>query len=77
MKQGKKEKKKMKKKLKDLLVEAARAAVAAIVGVFAAALSSGCTTVITPAEEAPCVSVTGAVPFGFQFNNAAKDAAER
>ena len=67
----------MKDKIKALIREAARAAVAAIVGVFAAALNSGCTTVITPAEEAPCVSVTGAVPFGFQYNNAAKYAAER
>ena len=67
----------MKKRIKDLLVEAARAAVAAIVGVFAAALSSGCTTVITPAKDAPCVSVTGAVPVGIQYNAAAKNAAER
>ena len=67
----------MKDKIKALIREAARAAVAAIVGVFAAALSSGCTTVITPAEETPCVSVTGALPFGFQYNNAAKNAAER
>ena len=59
---------KKKTKIKDLFKEAARAAVAAIVGVIAAALGSGCTTVITPADEAPCVSVTGAIPLGVQIN---------
>lgn len=67
----------MKKKTKALLVEALKAAVAAFIGAITAAFS-GCTTVITPADEAPCVSVTGAVPFGFQYNgNAAKVAAEK
>lgn len=59
---------KIKKKYKVLLKEAARAAVSALVGVLAAALNSGCTTVITPADEAPCVSVTGAIPLGIQYN---------
>lgn len=67
----------MKNKVKVLLKEAARAAVAAFVGVIVAALNSGCTTVITPADEAPCVSVTGAVPFGIQYNSAVKNTAER
>ena len=67
----------MKKKTKALLVEALKAAVAAFIGAITAAFS-GCTTVITPADEAPCVSVTGAVPFGFQYNgNTAKVAAEK
>lgn len=62
------------------LKEAVRAAVSAFLaalGLAASVSASGCTTVITPAEDAPSVSVTGAVPFGFQFNNAAKNAAER
>jgi len=58
----------MKNKIKALLMEAVKAAVAAFIGAMTAAFS-GCTTVITPAEQAPTVSVTGAVPFGIQYNN--------
>lgn len=61
----------VKSKFKTVLKEIARAAVSAILaalGLAASSTATGCTTVITPADEAPSVSVTGAIPLGFQFN---------
>ena len=35
-----------------------------------ATITSGCTTVVVPTDESnvPAVTVTGAIPFGLQFN---------
>jgi len=62
----------MKTWLLAVLKEAARAAVSAFLaalGLAASTTATGCTTVITPSDESPAVSVTGAIPLGFQFNN--------
>lgn len=61
----------MKQRLLAILKEAARAAVSAFLaalGLAASATTSGCCTIITPADEAPSVSLTGAIPVGLQFN---------
>ena len=36
-----------------------------------ATITSGCTTVVVPTDESnvPAVTVTGAIPFGVQFNS--------
>jgi len=66
----------MKTWLLAVLKEAARAAVSAFLaalGLAASTTATGCTTVITPSDESPAVSVTGAIPLGFQFNNKANN----
>lgn len=52
----------MKSKLKALLAEAARAAVAAIIGVVSAFLA-GCTTINIPADDARPASFNGITTF--------------
>jgi len=62
----------VKSKFKTVLKEVVRAAVSAFLaalGLAASSTATGCTTVITPSDESPAVSVTGAIPLGFQFNN--------
>lgn len=62
----------MKKLMIAALKEAARAAVSAFLaalGLAASVSATGCTTVLVPeGEGAKSVTVTGALPVGFQFN---------
>lgn len=60
----------MKQKILAVLREAARAALTAFLAALGLTAASGCCTVISPDGEAPTVSVTGAVPIGFQLNGA-------
>ena len=40
-----------------------------------ATITSGCTTVVVPTDESnsPAVTVTGAIPFGLQFNTTSEN----
>ena len=61
----------MKKLLIAALKEAARAAVSAFltaIGVTTILSATGCTSVLVPNDDAKSVTVTGALPVGFQFN---------
>ena len=61
----------MKKLLIAALKEAARAAVSAFLsalGVTTILSATGCTSVLVPNDDAKSVTVTGALPVGFQFN---------
>ena len=61
----------MKKLMITALKEAARAAVSAFltaIGVTTIFSATGCTTVLVPDNDAKSVTVTGALPVGFQFN---------
>lgn len=57
----------LKSKLKELGKCVLNALAAGLTAWFAT-ITTGCTTVITPSDEAPTVSVTGAVPIGLQLN---------
>ena len=66
----------MKELIKAKVVAALKAAAQAAVTALLTALGlgalggvSGCTTVVVPNDEAKSVSVTGAIPLGFQFNS--------
>ena len=63
----------MKKKFRSQLKELGKGLLQALAAGLAAWLATtfgiGCTTIITPSDDAPSVSVTGAVPFGIQLNN--------
>ena len=66
----------MKEILKAKIAAALRAALQAAVTALLTALglgvfggASGCTTVVVPNDEAKSVSITGAIPLGFQFNS--------
>ena len=59
----------MKGKLKELGKTLLQALASGLVA-WLATITSGCTTVIVPNDEADtsAVTVTGAIPLGFQFN---------
>ena len=61
--------KKLKSQMKELGKGLLQALAAGLAAWLATTFGTGCTTVITPSEDAPSVSVTGAVPFGIQLNN--------
>ena len=59
----------MKGKLKELGKTLLQALASGLVA-WLATISTGCTTVVVPTDDAnvPAVTVTGAIPFGVQFN---------
>ena len=62
-------KKKFRSQMKKLGKGLLQALAAGLAAWLATTFGTGCTTVITPSNDAPSVSVTGAVPFGLQLNN--------
>ena len=60
---------KLKSQMKDLGQGLLQAPAAALAAWLATTFGTGCTTVITPSDDAPSVSVTGAIPLGLQLNN--------
>ena len=62
-------KKKFRSQMKELGKGLLQALAAGLTAWLATTFGTGCTTVITPGDDAPSVSVTGAIPFGLQLNN--------
>ena len=62
-------KEKMKSSLKGLAKSIGNAALTAFL-VWLSEFTTGCTTVVVPTDDSnvPAVTVTGAIPFGVQFN---------
>ena len=63
-------KKTIKSSLKGLAKSIGNAALTAFL-VWLSEFATGCTTVVVPTDDsnAPAVTVTGAIPFGVQFNS--------
>ena len=63
-------KEKMKSSLKGLAKSIGNAVLTAFL-VWLSEFASGCTTVVVPTDDSnvPAVTVTGAIPFGVQFNS--------
>ena len=62
-------KKKFRSQMKELGKGLLQALAAGLAAWLATTFGTGCTTVITPSDDAPSVSVTGAIPLGLQLNN--------